>query len=691
MDELRWVTLRAGEAVAPQLLAASRARRGLRCAGAEVDAGEFRAACLAAGEADPYGLRLGGARVTGRLDLRACDVPVPLRFTSGEFTDPVNVQGASLHDLVIRGDAATGRRSALPGLLAAGARIKRDLVLSGMTVTGSLPARAESRSSASVWITEAEIGGSVFLLASPETRQRCRVRGRIELSHATVRGDLFIRDADLTAPPAGGGVHFYNVASSTARVLLLAPRLTLTGALQIEGETVLRGGIHLPGAQLGAGLRLSGALWSPADTALDLSQSTLGGGVEAAGASIEGTMNLRNAQVEGPLVLERAVLGKPRDRVCLSAVNLRVTGDVLLGGLAAVGGCLNFRGASITGAFDAEDAYVSNPGDRTISLHRAYVTGNVRLCGSFRSSGQVVLNRAVIEGRLRADGATLAWRRPAAPADPPGRENERDTAFEAVFADFRGGIGLGWNVVAGTVDLTGATTTYLADRPERDWPAGSHVGGFAYARFEAVGSRGGAVWGPAARIAWLSRMGTHDPRAWEHLAAVLRTAGDRDGAEAVLVAQLRRARPFRTAPRRFFDFLQDVTVRYGFRPQRAVYLLLALIAAVTVALYLPGVQDRMRATDQNALVFSPAGAHPLPGEANPSGECGNGKVRCLSPFFYAVDTVVPLIDLHQRSTWYPVDERDGPLLGWALNLCTILGWAASTVFALSFTRLGRAS
>ena len=103
----------------------------------------------------------------------------------------------------------------------------------------------------------------------------------------------------------------------------------------------------------------------------------------------------------------------------------------------------------------------------------------------------------------------------------------------------------------------------------------------------------------------------------------------------------------------------------------------------------PGVQERIRAIDQNALVFTPTGARPLSAEQDPPGECGNGDVRCLSPFFYAVDTVVPLIDLHQRSTWYPVTERNGVLLGWLLNLCTIFGWVASTVFAVSLTRLGR--
>ncbi|MEK8106443.1 hypothetical protein NKG94_16705 [Micromonospora sp. M12] len=321
----------------------------------------------------------------------------------------------------------------------------------------------------------------------------------------------------------------------------------------------------------------------------------------------------------------------------------------------------------------------------------AQVTGNVRLCGRFRSVGLVVLNRAVVGGRLRADGATLAWHVAAEPMDPLGDTNRRGAAIEAIFAVFRGGIDLGWQVTSGAVDFNGTATSYLADRPDCDWPTESYVDGFVYDRFEAVEGGSDAVWDVDARIAWLGRMDRYDPRAWEHLATVLRTAGDRDGADKVLVVQRRQARRLQTAPRRLFDLMQDVTVRYGFRPQRALYLLLALIAAVTVALSLSGVQEQMRATDQNALVFTPTGARPLPTEHDPSGECGNGKVRCLSPFFYAVDTVVPLIDLHQRSTWYPVVEHGGLLLEWLLNLCTILGWVASTVFAVSFTRFGRAS
>lgn len=692
MDESRWVS---------RLLTAARDGRGLDCAGAEIPAADVRAALLATESA----LRLSRARITGRLDLRTCTIAVPVRFASCDFTGPVDVEGAKLHELVITGEAA--RPAVLPGLLASGTRIDRDLNLSGMVlqsclrladadIGGSLIAtgtRIEPqhgravdagrlRVAGDIRLTEGfratgelrmpavHVGGSAEIIG---TGRRCRLDGRIDMSHATIRGALLIRGADLTATPPAG---------DDDRAVLLAPRLTVHGTLRVDGDTVIRGGILLPGAQLDGGVKLTGALWNPGDTALDLNQAVLGAFLDARGLSVEGTVRLTGARIDGLLCLDGVTLAKPRRDKCVSAVNLTVTGDAQLRGLTAVGGSLAFRGASITGVFDAQDAYLSNPGGPTVSLHMAQVTGNVRLCGRFHSIGRVVLIRAVIGGRLRADGATLTWK---------GDPGARASAVDAHSAVIRGGLNLGWQVTAGAVNLTGAGTSYLADRPGQDWPADSYVSGFTYERFEAVDWHSEAVWDADARITWLSRMTRYDPRAWEQLAAVLRAAGDVDGAETVLIAQRRQGRRLRTGPRRLFDALQDITVRYGFRPQRALYLLVALIAAVTAGLSLPQVQAQLRATDQNALVFTPAGAQPLPGEHQPPGECGNGKVRCLSPVFYAVDTVIPLIDLHQRSTWYPVAERNGVLLEWLLNLCTILGWLASTVFAVSFTRLGRAT
>ena len=48
----------------------------------------------------------------------------------------------------------------------------------------------------------------------------------------------------------------------------------------------------------------------------------------------------------------------------------------------------------------AAGAQLHNPGGYTLNLVQANVKGSVRLADGFRSVGEVVLNRAAIEGRL---------------------------------------------------------------------------------------------------------------------------------------------------------------------------------------------------------------------------------------------------------------------------------------------------
>ena len=70
--------------------------------------------------------------------------------------------------------------------------------------------------------------------------------------------------------------------------------------------------------------------------------------------------------------------------------------------------------------------------------------------------------------------------------------------------------------------------------------------------------------------------------------------------------------------------------------------------------------------------------------------CGDGEVRCFSAVLYTIDTVVPLISLDQRATWYPDQHAPGgELLVLWLNIATLLGWLLSSFFVLSLTRLSR--
>jgi hypothetical protein len=115
----------------------------------------------------------------------------------------------------------------------------------------------------------------------------------------------------------------------------------------------------------------------------------------------------------------------------------------------------------------------------------------------------------------------------------------------------------------------------------------------------------------------------------------------------------------------------------------------------------PGNRAALRANNGNGDVYATSGlltasSHGSPGAAAPGhvarDTCGDGEVRCFSPVLYAIDTVIPLISLDQRATWYAdPDVPNGEFMLWWLNLATLLGWVLSSIFVLSLARLSRST
>jgi hypothetical protein len=181
---------------------------------------------------------------------------------------------------------------------------------------------------------------------------------------------------------------------------------------------------------------------------------------------------------------------------------------------------------------------------------------------------------------------------------------------------------------------------------------------------------------------------------------VFRQHGYADQAEQILIAQRRhaqRASPAAPWPRRGGAALY-ATIGYGYRPWRVLWILAALLVLVTASLEPRASQATMRATNSSGQLFTTSG--PVkPGPVTPSASaplsahpdsCANGAIRCFSPVFYAIDTVLPLISLDQRSTWYPDPHTPGgEVMLWWLNLATLLGWLLSSIFILSLARLAR--
>ncbi|GAA2304597.1 oxidoreductase [Nonomuraea roseoviolacea subsp. roseoviolacea] len=696
---------------------------------------------------DPRGLTLEGVRVEGGLDLRGMQVPFPLRFVGCAFDRPLDLDGAELHALVLDG-------CDVPGILANGLRVRRDLDLSRSRVRGDLWTSASTSCSAAVWLCESEIGGrllcvdtvidgavravqadrmrvggtirllhgfearggirligadvagsldltgarlmngltlgdatiggSVFVIAD-QTGRRPLIRGRLDLGNARIAGQLLIRDADLE--PAGAVTGTGYSSRRRAGTAVSAPGLVVNGDVSIEGECRIGGGVDLSmGTYSTIRIHEGTAIAAGGERALDLTNAELRSSlVLAEGVAVEGTLRLAGAHIRGDLVLRSTRWSRPEGRTLVAAQGSTIDGNVDLRRVETRGGRIIFRSATIGTALDAHGARLCDPGHEALSLRQAMVRGSVLLAGGFTAEGSVLLDRAVIEGRLDCAGGTFG-------------------DLTGVSATARGGMDLHWATAPDSVDLTGAITTVLADDPAT-WPRRSAIAGFVYDRFD-------GSWDWRTRRDWLRGMEPFDAGPYEQAARVYRQHGRPVEAERLLMEQRRHARqarpPGARTPGRLLrdlrDVLYGVTVGYGYRPGRTLWLLGALLALVGTLVAIPAAQATLRATDPRGNVYAVDGrlvtvdetkqaadASATRSRAAPRpGPCGDGQVRCFDPVFYTIDTVVPLISLGQRAVWYPETRTTaGRVTSALLNVASVLGWLLSTVVVLSFARLAR--
>jgi hypothetical protein len=567
-----------------------------------------------------------------------------------------------------------------------GARIESSLDLNG--------AQIESSSGPAIDLENASIQGSVFLIEDSSGRQP-NIRGRITMASARISARLLIRNATIEARVNVQKGSIYERAT-TAGTALNAPRLSVGAEVTLAEHCDVTGRIDMSmGDMSSMSIGRNCVLRAPGRTALDLTNTEIRALLRLdENAAIEGTVRLAGAVIHGNLALH-GKMSHPEDHGSLVIGSaMTVDGDVYLDGLRTNRGGLNFRGATL-GRLSASNAQLHNPGGYSLRLSQAVVKGPVRLTEGFTSTGLVALNRTTIEGRLQLTGGSFDC-----PAPSPS--NEDGHAIEAISATVRGSMDLGWKAVSPSVDFTGAATTFLADDPAT-WPERFTIAGLTYDRFEIPqGAQPRPIWDQAARCAWLLRQTAFDSGPYEQAARVFRRHGYTSDAEQILITQRRHARQVGRSgapwPRRTLDAIY-ATIGYGYRPARVLWLLAALLVLVAASLELPASQAPLRATNGNGDVYTTSG--PLTtthsatsgpaAHSNPRADaCGDGEVRCFSPVVYAVDTVIPLISLDQRSTWYPDPHvGGGGFMLWWLNLATLLGWLLSSIFVLSLARLSR--
>ncbi len=572
------------------------------------------------------GVQIEGGWIDGTLDLAHC----------------TGVRAISLHKCTVPGgldlDAAR-----LGNLSLDGSRI-RNLYAQGAHFGGSIYLGNGFVAEQGVFISIAQVDGQINCRGGQFNASE---HWALNLQGTTVRGDVFL----------GEGF------SATGEVRLTSARLN--GQFDCSG-----GRFDNPdGLALHAeGVRISSATF-------------LSHGFEATGR-----VSLADAQIDSQVTLTGGAFLNPGGEA-LSAQGITIGQDLFMKKGFRSEGVVSFSGARIDGSFVASGAVLDNTQGDALVAHHMEVSASVYFNEEFSATGAVDLTGGRVSGDMDCTRATFS--------------SEHGAAFSA--RSLRVAQTFYWRKVTvsdGAILLTQAFVGGLADDFE-SWPEGGRLmmDGFVYDRF---------VYGDASaskRLNWLEKHVSTDfqPQPYQQLAKIVGEMGHRFDRGRVLIAMERRLRaqnrkdmsasrhwrvrrwsPFKG----IWDHLLEALVGYGYRPFRAFFWGIGLILlAWAGSWYVWHAGDFAPALGP---ILASAGWQEIAtsGDANAAatwsaiGAAGQ-DYETFRPWIYAVDVVVPLVNLGQDAAWAPSTSRGFAGVVWHHMewIVRLAGWVIAALSA----------
>lgn len=453
-------------------------------------------------------------------------------------------------------------------------------------------------------------------------------------------------------------------------------------------------------------------------------------GVHLVGGYIEGPLELDYVRCQTPLSLEKCEFEKRFTGLGARFVALNLNGSRCPGVIfddarftssidMAKGfecnGPVRLTGACIGGDLNFQGAKLINPTGDALAARRLIVGRSVFLTNGVVADGRVRLSGAEIGGDLSFFGGHFIRRQAAIPSNPDEKPRA-DYALMLTNVHIKSVLWLGpWTKpfdkqvrIEGSLNLQGAYAATLAD-DEKSWPVKSIVtddgkrvpctialDGFVYDRLRARAPTRASI-----RRNWLMRSQPRKsgpefrPQPFEQLISVLKQMGFEQDAwrigllkeQQLQEVRLQRAsfwgRPFIGLVGAFWGGFAG----YGYKPHRLVIMLAALWVLSSVFFY----------AAEKAGGFVPSDPDVWANEMVIK-DCRNKdwtvcpRVAQIIPFnavSYAADTILPVIDLQQRSNWTPMLDglmMDLPLIGemylpsgglyavtWLVNILGALG------------------
>ncbi len=616
----RWVDLRTGDVAADDPR-----RAGAWGPARVVRAQVLRELLLGARQPEPGsapGIRLRGARITGRLDLMGAATSWPLVCEYCSFDTEIRLVESVIKTVRIV-------HSRIPALNATRMRLDGIINLWCCTIAG-LVRLDQAQVTGQVCLTGAEIGDGTEAVAAAGLT----IDGGLECARVTAHGQVSIQVARISGSVDLTGAHLSGAHLSGAHGCALAADSAEIGGRLDCNSMVADGEVSLHNARVAAGISFDGAtLANAGGQALSAGGLVAGGGVHFTdGCTSTGEIRLVGAQLAANLTLSGATLINPG----AVAVNLD---RASIGVCHAVGlrcaGRFSFAGAHIASELDLTGAQLDAPADRALAGDGATVDGVLGL-RKLRASGElslrsirvgrgVLMMKAVLDNAghiaCRLSGAEIAGDLICQEASITGElrltggQIGGRLNLDEVRMRSAGGYALGARAmqagqfslrpaepIAGIVDLGHARIEVFRDDPAC-WPGELILDGLTYQALEPrLPARD--------RLRWLAGdpNGSQD-QPYEYLADHYLRIGQPEQARTIWYIREREQRRDASWLARLWGLVQDVMLGYGYRPWRALAWLAVLLIAgsVTFDLQRPAGPSR-----RNGAAFQSGDLHARP-------------------------------------------------------------------------------
>lgn len=437
-------------------------------------------------------------------------------------------------------------------------------------------------------------------------------------------------------------------------------------------------------------------------------------GVQLRGAWIKGELDLSFAQAKGAVRLIQCAFESPIaarqarfDALTLNGSKLpaldadgsMIKGSVFLHGLESKGK-VSFAGTEIGGQLSCQDAQLSGGTGDALNVQGASIKDGVFL-DRLKSTGTVSVVGAEIGGPLSCEDAEL--------------NGVMGYALNGQRVIVRNG--LFWRKVKSVVGTVGLNAAHLKDLvdDEQSWDLVSDL--------SLVGVTYDNVVGPLDlhfRKSWLKKgarfKGQFHPQPYQQLAKFYRETGHRHEAREVLVEkEVQHRRAVRAAIREgrdlgetrlnpririainwLWDGLMRLGAGYGYKPWRSLFWLGGMVTIVAVLANLtwnagdfaPSSAVILTSPEWKIIADSPS---ENPADAWTARHAAGKDYETFYSFAYALDVVVPVLDLGQTDAWAPSPARGdwGSWLFYAQKMFIVLGWVVTAIAAAAISGMIR--